>query len=247
MKRTPLVCGLLLSTVFASTAYAQSFCQKAEHDINAAYQNFRNFDDADALDKFDENGENLLTLMLNTFNHKQSPYCHWSNLKEFDINKSPDGRLMSISWATDSGGTMKTFDTVLQYHDGKHLHAVSIGGLVLDITQMTLNKQPVYFISDWEAGYTSLHAQGISLFGISNHKITPATLIKTKKGFTHQIDFAYDPFSIPDDIDELIKVNAKRQEFSIPVVIENARFANGEVTKRRLRYRFDGKHFVYVK
>ena len=247
MKYTPLVCGLLLSTVFASTAYGSSFCQQAEHDINTAYQNFRNFDDPDAFDKFDENGEKLLTLMLKTFNHKQSPYCHWSNLKEFDISKSPDGRLMSISWQTDGGGTMKTFDTVLQYHDGKHLHAVSTDGLVLDIAQMTLNKQPVYFISDWEAGYTSLHAQGISLFDITNHKITPATLIKTKKGPTHQIGFAYNPFSIPDGMDELIQVNAKQREFSIPVVIENDEYPNGEVTKRRLRYRFDGKQFVYVK
>lgn len=248
MKYSHLVCGLLLSTTFASNAYATSFCQKAEHDINTAYQNFRNFDDVGVFDKFDDNAENLLTLVLNTFNNKQSLTCNWSNLKEFYINKSPDGRLMSISWQTDGGGTMKTFDTVLQYHDGKHLHAIDANiVLVTDINQMQLNKQSVYFVTSWGAGDTSSHGQVISLFGIKNHQITPAKLIKTKQGLTHQIDFAYNPFSIPDDIDELIHIHPKRQEFSIPVVIENDAYPNGEVTKRTLRYRFDGKHFVYVK
>ena len=54
-------------------------------------------------------------------------------------------------------------------------------------------------------------------------------------------------FRSPDELEKLIWVNAKQKEFSIPVVIENEQYPEGEVTKRVLRYRYNGKQFVYVK
>ena len=248
MKYTYLLYPLLSLGVLTNVSYANTFCQTAEHEINTSYKKFRDFDDVNLLDNFDKNAENLSALILKTLNDKQSLACDWSNLTELDVNKSPDGRLLSISWQTDGGGTMKTFDTALQYHDGKHLHATTIdNGFVMNIHQMLLNKQPVYFINSWGAGDTSLHGQALSLFGIKNHKITPAKLIKTKQGLSHQIDFTYNSFSIPDDMDELIQINTQKKEFSIPVIIENDKYPNGEVTKRVLRYRYNGTYFVYTK
>ena len=126
MKYTYLLYPLLSLGVLTNVSYANTFCQTAEHEINTSYKKFRDFDDVNLLDNFDKNAENLSALILKTLNDKQSLACDWSNLTELDVNKSPDGRLLSISWQTDGGGTMKTFDTALQYHDGKHLHATTI-------------------------------------------------------------------------------------------------------------------------
>lgn len=243
MKTSFFISALFGALSLSSVSYANDFCQTAIDDINTAYQKYTDYEN-----NIDDDGSQLSALIKKTLSDKQSLNCDWSELKDFNVEKSPDGRLLSLDWRIDGGGTMHVYDTVLQYHNGNYLNVISgDGGYVLDIDQMTLNNQPVYFINDWEAGYTSLHGQTLSLFTLKNNQLIPANMIKTKKGLTNKIDFIYNPFSIPDDIEELIQINAKKKEFTIPVVIENEQYHNGEVTKRVLRYRHNGKHFVYVR
>lgn len=242
MKTQSLISVLLLSLLpLSGVSYASDFCQNAVKNINTAYQSYRSFADG----SYDD--DTFSNLVVNTLKDKQSLNCDWSELA-LNVAYSPDKHLMSMDWQVDGGGTMKEFQSVLQYQKGKQPTVVNgSDGHVLGIHQMDIGGKILYLINDWVAGYTALNGQAISLYTIKNHTPTPAKLIKTKQGLTHTIDFAYNPFSIPDELEKLIWVNAKQKEFSIPVVIENEQYPEGEVTKRVLRYRYNGKQFVYVK
>ncbi len=242
MKIQSVLSVLLLGLApLSGVGHASDFCQNAVKNINTAYQSYRSFADG----SYDD--DTFSNLVIKTLKDKQTLNCDWSELA-LNVAYSPDKHLMSMDWQVDGGGTMKEFQSVLQYQENNRLTVTNgSNGYVLEIHQMDIGGKPLYLVKDWSAGYTALNGQTINLYQIKNHTPTPAKLIKTKQGLTHTIGFAYNPFSIPDELDKLIEVNAKQKEFSIPVVIENEQYPEGEVTKRVLRYRYNGKQFVYIK
>ncbi|MDO4895793.1 MAG: hypothetical protein Q3971_00405 [Moraxella sp.] len=234
--------ALFTTVAIGSISHANDFCQTAESRLNTAYEQY-------IKNEYDDDTE-VKNLVISTLNNPKSLACTWENLAGFNTQTSPDKRLFSVDWRVEGGGTMQIFSGALQYRlNNKVTTTLNETDRIMSIDQMTLGKQTVYFLTSWGAGYTSLHGQSLHLFTTKNNKPTPAKLIKTKQGLTNTIDFAYDPFSADDDtnVNELIKINPKRQEFSIPVIIENENFPNGQITHRTLRYRYNGKQFVYVK
>lgn len=244
-KYLPLL--LLLSSI----SFANDFCQTAVNDINTAYHSY---DDNDDYEKHDVLLDSLHKVINNKLSQNDSKDCTWENLNDdMNIAYSPDKRLMTMDWEIDKGGTMRTYDGILQYRHNNQIATAPFddhNGFVLEIGQMTINQKVIYFVVSWGAGYTSLHGQNMSLYTLENGKLTPAKLIKTKEGLTHRIGFAYNPFFMPETgihSEKLIHINPKNRSFSIPVVIEEKDYPNGRVTSRTLTYRFDGKYFVYRK
>lgn len=240
---------LPLLLLISLPSFANDFCYTAEQKLNDLYTAYKNYSDTSPSD------DELANTVVSILKDPKSKACTWENLAEFNISYSSDKRLMAMDWQIDVGGTMRTYAGAWQYNDGKKLYAGGGQiGYVTDISQMTLNGKTVYFVSEWEAGYTSLHAQTLSLWTFDKTELVPANLIKTKERLTNEIDFAYNPFLTPKTgihQERLIHINPKKKEFTIPVVIEDMDKpeygANGRVTNRTLKYRFDGKVFKYVK
>ena len=70
-------------------------------------------------------------------------------------------------------------------------------------------------------------------------------LIKTKSGLNNTLGFNFDFFSVVDFKERpviLIKYNPALKSFSIPVVLEN-----GEVTDKKIIYKFTGQYFELTK
>lgn len=238
---------LFLLLLAAHPAAAEDFCRSAEAEIKRVYQAYKQFDDNSP----DEAA--LGRTVAAALNNPQSIACDWAGLKDFNFAISPDKKLATLDWEEGGGGTMRLYYGAWQYRAGKKAAAgyeAERIGFVTDIAQMPLNGQTVYFISNWGAGYTSLHGLTLRLYRMENGQLMPAKLIRTAKGLTHEIGFAYNPFFLPNTgrhRGKLIHIDPKTKTFTVPVVIDDQKSPNGRVTNRSLKYRFDGRVFRYVR
>lgn len=241
---------LPLLLLISLPSFANDFCYTAEQKLNDLYTAYANYSDTSPSD------DELANTVVSILKDPKSKACTWENLADFNVSYSSDKRLMIMDWRVDGGGTMQIFEGAWQYNDGNKLYAGNSEtiGFVLDINQMTLNGKTVYFMTNWGAGYTSLHGQSLRLYTFDKNKLNEAKLIQTKEGLVNEIGFAYNPFLMPEKgihKEKLVHISPSKREFSIPVVIEDMDKpeygANGRVTNRTLKYRFDGKVFKYVK
>ena len=176
------------------------------------------------------------------------------------ISTSPDKRFRIYSWDTGTGGTMHFFDNVYQFigKDGK-IHAKSndyeegesIGAYYTDIYSLKTRRGSVYLANSRSQLSTSYRGENISLFEINkNSLVDDVKLIKTRSGLTNSLGFAFDIFSLSDMSKQpakLFQFNRKSKTIKFPVVIENKKFPQGQVTNRWIKYRFNGRYFVKVK
>lgn len=178
---------------------------------------------------------------------------------EMFVATSPDGRLRIYSWDLQTGGTMHDFASVYQYQgkSGKvytwiaEVGDESAGAFYTDIFQTASKKGPIYLAASTFIGSTSSHGQSIHGLRIIGEKLeSNAKVIRTAKGLTDSVGFAYDFFTVVDRPERPVKLftyNEAKKEFSFPVVIEDGETPQGRVTKDLIRYRFNGTHFVKVK
>jgi hypothetical protein len=185
----------------------------------------------------------------------------FSELDEFiDIATSPDKRFRIYSWDTGTGGTMHFFDNVYQFigRDDKiyakgneYQEGESIGAFFTDIFEVNTKSGKVYLTVSQSILSTSYKGQSIGLFKINGKTLDEdIKLIKTRSGIRNSVGFSYDFFSVVDRAERPVKLvhyNQKTKTFKFPVVIENEKFPQGEVTGRWIKYRFNGRYFVKVK
>ncbi|MFL6373851.1 MAG: hypothetical protein ACJ73D_04205 [Pyrinomonadaceae bacterium] len=175
------------------------------------------------------------------------------------IVTSPDHHFRIYSWDSEDGGTMHDFQYVVQYRGKSGSVAIwnpvfgaddSGGGFYTDVFQTDGPEGPIYLAVSTYIGSTSLNGQTIQAFSVRGDKfVDRALLIKTAKGPTNSISFAYDFFSVVDHPERPVKLviwNAADKSFKFPVVIEDAKTPQGRVTNKFITYRFDGKYFVKV-
>jgi hypothetical protein len=177
--------------------------------------------------------------------------------KHMYISTSPDGKFRIYSWDTLTGGTMHFFDNVYQYQcgDGKtHSKGNSdegnAGAFYTGISQLDTRSGRIYPAMSQSVLSTSYNGQTIRLFKIKRRSLTEdVNLIKTRSRLTNSISFAYDFFSVADRKErpiKLIKYDRKSRTIRFPVVVENKKYPQGEVTNRWISYRFNGKYFVKI-
>ncbi len=182
----------------------------------------------------------------------------FQELKDFlKIVTSSDGRFRIYSWDTHSGGTMHFYENVFQYigRDGK-VHAKgnseegNANGFFTEISSLQTRTGKIYLATSTSVLSTSLRGQTILLFRIGKKTLSNPKMIKTRSGMTDSIGFSYDFFSVVDRSkrpNRLFEYDEKTRKIKFPVVIENKKFRQGEVTKRKITYWFNGKYFVKVR
>jgi hypothetical protein len=178
--------------------------------------------------------------------------------KSITIKTSEDGKFRAYSWDRLDGGTMHFFETVYQFQgkDGKvysqtvETEEGNAEGFVKDIFSVQTKLGNVYLVVKTAIGSTQDRYEGVGLFRIDGDKLNDGVkLFKTKSGLTNSIGFSYNFFSVVDRKErpvELILFDKKTKVLKIPVVIENEKFLNGEVTDKIIKYKFNGTYFVKI-
>ena len=175
------------------------------------------------------------------------------------IVTSKDGNLRTYSWDASDGGTMHNFYVVYQFRgkDGKVRVIApdeddnSGGSFVSEMFELKTASGPIYLLISNAILSTSLNTQSIKAMSINGNELErQAKVIRTKEGLTNTVGFEFDFFSVVDRPERPIKLfqfDEKRKELKFPVVIESEKFVQGEVTRRFIKYRFNGKEFVNVR
>jgi hypothetical protein len=176
--------------------------------------------------------------------------------KEMRVVTSPDGRLRIYTWDTQTGGTMHFYDCVIQYQGllsnnvfARHCTSDGLedpGAFYSQIAQADIPLGRVYLANSTFIGDGMDHGQSIELFGISGDALGNPKFIRTTKGLTNTISFAYSPFTIKEGVyeDALVTFAQDGRSFSFPVVVEDKDSGTGRITNRFITYRFNGKYFV---
>ncbi len=176
------------------------------------------------------------------------------------IATSKDGKFRIYSWDTQSGGTMRDFENVVQYKAGNgRVYAVAlarskegdVGGFSHQIFQFDTGDRRVYFANFTFIMSTSAIRQELSLYAIDGRKLNSSLkLIKTRTGLHNSIGFDYDFFSVvnrPERPVTLFHFDDGARAFRFPVVLDDKKFVNGgRVTDKFITYRFNGKYFTKV-
>lgn len=252
----------LFLALFAVAAVAQTPAQ-IEAELLGNLENIAkfgsysgNFDE----DKAASGNEQIRQILVKNGARKDVLAYAFPKLKgEMFVATSPDGRLRIYSWDLQTGGTMHDFANVYQYQgksgkirtwteeDGDE----SAGAFFTEIFQTASKTGPIYLAASTFIGSTSAHGQSIHAIRISGEKLQRnAKVIRTAKGLTDSVGFAYDFFTVVDRPERPLKLfeyDDARKEFSFPVVIEDSETPQGRVTRDQIRYRFNGTHFVKVK
>jgi len=167
------------------------------------------------------------------------------------IATAPDNKLRIYSWDTGLGGTMRDFSAVYQYRQGDKTYSGRVPGATPEeepqdfyshIYQLEGN-QRTYYIAICHAIYSTKDAyQGVKIFSIENGQLnSEVKLIKTSTGIRNELGFAFDFFSVVDRPErpvKLINYDPSTKTITIPVVHED-----GRVTKKWIKYRFNGQYF----
>jgi hypothetical protein len=252
----------LFFILFAIAAVAQTPAQ-IETELLGQLENIAkfgsysgNFDE----DKVSSGNEQIRQILVKNGARKEVLAYAFPKLKgEMFVATSPDGRLRIYSWDLQTGGTMHDFANVYQYQgkSGK-VHTwteedgdESAGAFYTEIFQTASKTGTIYLAASTFIGSTSAHGQSIRALRISSEKLEPnAKVIRTARGLTDSVGFAYDFFTVVDRPERPVKLfefNEAKKEFSFPVVIEDSETPQGRVTKDLIRYRFNGTHFIKVK
>jgi hypothetical protein len=174
---------------------------------------------------------------------------------------SDDGKFRIYSWDTETGGTMHNYSRVYQYQgaDGKVYSKTEdnaeedggMGSFVYAIYTVDSKKGKIYIVCSTFIGSTQDHYQSANLYKIEGNSLKDKVkLIKTSSGMTDTLNFEYNFFSVVDRKERPIKLilfDKRTNVLKIPVVIENEKFPNGEVTNKFISYKFNGTNFVKVK
>lgn len=255
-----IIFATLVLLCFAFPSFAQS-PQQMEQDLvksleevskNGTYAG--NYDE-EKLGTAQENFKNKLLKYTKTPSTLKYPFNKLQ--KQMKIATSPDGKFRVYSWDLEDGGTMHDFDSIYQYQsgDGK-VYARSAsqgaeegdyGSFAPKIYEVQTKKGKVYLVLTTAIGSSQDYAQSINAMKIVGNKLDDKfKIFKTNSGLTDSIGFGFNAFSVDDRKGGFILIlfDGKTNILKIPVVVENEKYPNGEVTNRFINYKFNGEYFV---
>lgn len=161
---------------------------------------------------------------------------------------SPDRNIRAFSWDEQTGGTWHEFGNVVQFigEDGR-MRQVSLS---LDrIEQLTQDTLPphgtAYLFYDHGIAFGRLHGKSASWWQISGNRLQEAKLFATQQP-THIISYEYEPHShtrLPEHFRHFV-YDSKKHSLSFPVVRNTQEYKFGELTTRRIVYRYQDGYFV---
>lgn len=234
--------------ILSCSGYAQTNLKTAEKQLSQLYSKISD-SSINCSYKFGEEFGKLIKDNPATINYdfkilRDSSRC--------DIVTSKDGNLRIYSWDTETGGTMRFFNTIYQYKDnGKVYTRIPVfkegdpGCFYSKIYTVVINGKTYYLAISNGIYSNSDISQSVSVFTIAGNQLADtARLFKTKTKLLNRIDVLFDFFSVVDRPErpvELITFDEEKKELYIPVVDKK-----NQVTKKSLVYRLKGEYFEYV-
>lgn len=242
---------ILLTALFSPLALAQS-CQEQDQKIAQAYTDMVKFGSygTSEWDKFEPAYERFYEFLPNYLAQPDSVLCNFAQTKQagVKIRQSDDKKIRTFSWDQETGGTLHEFDSLWQYQDQKGNWKLTEGEgqNIIQVFTANLNDKTYYWLVEYGIAFGRLHGTSATLYQIKD-ELEPAKLIKTST-LTHQIGYSFDPSSEYDLAFEKrnnhIRYDEKNKVLSFPVIIQTKEYEYGKVTKKRIRYQFNGEYFV---
>jgi hypothetical protein len=260
-----------LFLVFILPAYGQDFksCRAklkslfTKIDYWSAYRfEDRNTDNPyDSLSKYNTEFEHQL--LQCTRNNPESLQDRFPELAQLglDVITSPDGNLRIYSWDTQDGGTMHNFRNLFQYRTNGKTFSRSFdiektdenrdsGCAYFEINEVVSQGRKFYLASSYSVYSTAGSGHAIEVFTIDGDVLDDeAVLIKTQSGIKSHLFYSIDlsdsanaDVELDDYTDLRIQYDTKTKTIILPLINEN-----GGLTKKKIKYRFDGKYFTKIK
>lgn len=177
------------------------------------------------------------------------------------ILTSDDKNFRIYCWNTETGGTMRFFNALVQYHSGNGIKTAVLNRI--DAAESAEDFDPGYWYhqlytvkgNSGKAYYLPLYVgiysgrdrlDGIKAYTIDNGELNDSVqLFKTTKASINTIEYAYDAFNSYKDKNDgerpTIHLNEEKTKVYIPVISEE------KFTGKWLIYVFNGEQFVYDK
>jgi hypothetical protein len=173
------------------------------------------------------------------------------------VSTSPDNRFRVYSWDDQTGGTMRYGVNIFQFSDGKNVYSQpsdwdgaedGVPAYFYDvIDHVVSNGKTFYVVTGVFIGSSAASLHKIKIFSIDDGHLNPdAVLIKTASGIQNELGYEVD-FSDKDNWKNPkanrewadLQYDPKTKTIAIPLITEA-----GQVTSRKIRYRFNGTYFV---
>lgn len=251
---------LFISAVAVAAQTPQNFEQELLGKF-AALEKYSSYSGNYDEDLTSKSQEDFKTSLLKAAANPETLKYSFAKLSEkMFVATSPDGKFRIYSWDTQDGGTMHNFDAVYQYQNeaGKVFVKKREGGeegdagsFVGKIYEVSTKNGKVYLTIGSGVFSTQDAGQSVNAMKITGNSLDEnVKIFQTKEGMTNTIGFSYNFFSVYERKERpiiLILFDAQTNVLKIPIVIENKKFPNGEVTNRFINYKFNGTSFVNVK
>ena len=194
-------------------------------------------------EKFEEALSDALQANTNTINY---PFKKLQDAG-LQIKTSADKKLRVYCWDDMQGGTMRYINNVTQIQNNRRqtVTAADDDGYIPSIDTMVANGKTYYLLTRTLKGSSALFLHLIEVYTINGkEELVNAPVIKTTQHFTNKLsceaDYSADANRYTDDfIASNITYNVTKREIVLPLILEN-----GKITRRKIIYRFNGKHFV---
>ncbi|WP_373740502.1 hypothetical protein [Neisseria sp.] len=245
-----------LTLLFASLSAHAATCGQIDRQAAQAYQAMEQH--ACCSDLFDEAkfnaAEARFAQVMQATNDVATWQCRFPEMQNAGIgmSRSADKKLRIFSWRIPTGGSMHEYAHMVQIQDGAGRVRESgfpesgSFGYVERIEQDTLPQHGrVYLMFTHGVGFGRLHGKAVEWFSIKNNRLQPEKLFAAGKRVS-SIDYAYEPHSqdkLPENFRHFV-YDAKRRQLSFPVVRNTKAFEYGELTGKRIVYRFENGVFV---
>lgn len=169
--------------------------------------------------------------------------------KKLFIITSADKKLRFYVWDTELGGTMKSFDQVIQYSSNGKTKTLftkdqtDTAYFVSEIIKIPLNNHVYYLVISNGVFSSKDQAQMVQAFTIKNNRLIDSDKIfKTKTTTLNKIQVDFDFFSVVDRPERPLKlIKFEKNKLYIPVVDKE-----GKVSDKFLIYQLNNNSFQYT-
>ncbi|MFC3159279.1 hypothetical protein SAMN05443633_103198 [Chryseobacterium arachidis] len=174
----------------------------------------------------------------------------FNKLKEnIYIITSEDKKLRFYVWDTELGGTMKSFDQIIQYSSNGKVKTIyskeqsDTPYFISEIVKKEINQQNYYLVISNGIFSTKDQAQAVQAYTIRNGQLIDSDKIfKTKTTTLNKIQVDFDFFSVVDRPERPFKlIKFDQNKLYIPIVDEQ-----GAVSKKFLIYQLNNNYFQYI-
>lgn len=212
---------------------------------------------SDSLTKCNEDFERFV-LDFTSKNPKTLTYSFNKVKNRLNIISSDDGLFRIYTWNTYEGGTMQFYRNVLQYKvDGKVYSQINNNDpedndcSFYDMNEVIVKNKHFYVTSSIRVASSANYYYEAKIFSIENHQLNKnAKLIKTKSGIKNTLGYEVDLSNSSnrdrkDGLDErkyMDLIYDKKNKTIIIPLIEG----DGKVTKKKIKYKFNGKYFEKI-